>query len=135
MCRSRPIRPSPSVDGVRTETVAIVEVATVLAEPARATMCLALLDGRAGTVGELARRLGVLLRDGMIRHGLLDTTGGLSLTPSGREVFSALGVHTLPARSAQVTCPAGDFAHELREFACQVRDLAQLVYLSGQLDA
>ncbi|HVW42495.1 MAG TPA: helix-turn-helix domain-containing protein [Amycolatopsis sp.] len=41
------------------ETVALAEVAAVLAEPSRATMCLALLDGRAWTIGELARAAGV----------------------------------------------------------------------------
>jgi DNA-binding transcriptional ArsR family regulator len=41
------------------ETVELAEVAAVLAEPSRATMCLALLDGRAWTVGELARAAGI----------------------------------------------------------------------------
>jgi DNA-binding transcriptional ArsR family regulator len=41
------------------ETVALAEVAAVLADPSRATMCLALLDGRAWTVGELARSAGI----------------------------------------------------------------------------
>jgi DNA-binding transcriptional ArsR family regulator len=36
------------------ETVRLADVAAVLADPSRATMCLALLDGRAWTVGELA---------------------------------------------------------------------------------
>lgn len=36
------------------QTVQLAEVAAVLADPSRATMCLALLDGRAWTVGELA---------------------------------------------------------------------------------
>lgn len=37
------------------ETIALAEVAAVLADPSRASMCLALLDGRAWTVTELAR--------------------------------------------------------------------------------
>jgi DNA-binding transcriptional ArsR family regulator len=41
------------------ETVALAEVASVLADQSRATMCLALLDGRAWTIGELARAAGV----------------------------------------------------------------------------
>jgi DNA-binding transcriptional ArsR family regulator len=41
------------------ETVALAEVASVLADPSRAAMCLALLDGRAWTVGELARSAGI----------------------------------------------------------------------------
>jgi DNA-binding transcriptional ArsR family regulator len=41
------------------ETVALAEVAAVLADPSRAAMCLALLDGRAWTVGELARSAGI----------------------------------------------------------------------------
>jgi DNA-binding transcriptional ArsR family regulator len=159
------------------QTIALAEVAAVLAEPARATMCLALIDGRAWTVGELARAagvapstgsehvsklvdagfvetlrqgrhryvriadphvaelierlaehadqrpqtglraslraqrlavartcydhlagtLGVLVRDGMIRLGLVETTNGLAITPTGREVLDRLGVRTPPA--------------------------------------
>jgi len=41
------------------ETVALADVAAVLAEPSRAKMCLALLDGRAWTIGELARAAGI----------------------------------------------------------------------------
>ncbi|MEU0531100.1 ArsR/SmtB family transcription factor [Amycolatopsis tolypomycina] len=43
------------------ETIALAEVAAVLAEPSRATMCLVLLDGRAWTVGELAKAAGIAL--------------------------------------------------------------------------
>jgi DNA-binding transcriptional ArsR family regulator len=159
------------------ETLQLAEVAAVLADPSRATMCLALLDGRAWTVGELATtagiapstasehvrrlttagfvttlrqgrhhyvrladqrvaelierlsehanhqpprglrstlrarrlayartcydhlagRLGVALRDGMLRTGLIDRTDGLVLTPTGRHTLTELGV-TLPVR-------------------------------------
>lgn len=41
------------------ETIRLAEVAAVLADPSRATMCLAMIDGRAWTVGELARTAGV----------------------------------------------------------------------------
>jgi len=44
---------------VGVETIALAEVAAVLADPSRAAMCLALLDGRAWTVGELARAAGI----------------------------------------------------------------------------
>lgn len=37
------------------ETVQLAEVAAVLADPSRAAMCMALIDGRAWTVGELAK--------------------------------------------------------------------------------
>jgi DNA-binding transcriptional ArsR family regulator len=43
------------------ETIGLAEVAGVLADPSRATMCLALLDGRAWTVGELAKAAGIAL--------------------------------------------------------------------------
>lgn len=158
------------------ETVELAEVAAVLAEPSRAAMCLALLDGRAWTVGELAKvvgvapstasehvtklrehgfvsgakqgrhsyvritdpsvaeliehlaqhagqrpvrglkesmrarrlsfartcydhlagTLGVALRDGMLRTGLVSAEHGLALTERGRGVLDELGVH-LPA--------------------------------------
>ncbi|WP_073480842.1 ArsR/SmtB family transcription factor [Streptoalloteichus hindustanus] len=154
------------------ENVDLAAVAAVLADRSRAAMCLALLDGRAWTVGELARvagiapssasehvsrlrearfvetirqgrhhyvritdpkvadlverlaehaegrpvrglranlranrlafarhcydhlagRLGVALRDGMLHKGLIDTTDGLTLTPTGRTVLTDLGV-------------------------------------------
>jgi DNA-binding transcriptional ArsR family regulator len=154
------------------ETIALAEVAAVLADPSRAAMCLALLDGRAWTVGELARAAGVVastasehvsklreagfvtsvkqgrhsyvriadpkvaeliehlaqhaerrpviglrsslrikklefartcydhlagtvgvaLRDGMLRAGLVDVGDGLALTGRGREVLGELGV-------------------------------------------
>ncbi|HEX5405834.1 MAG TPA: metalloregulator ArsR/SmtB family transcription factor [Pseudonocardiaceae bacterium] len=154
------------------ETIELAEVAAVLADPSRATMCLALIDGRAWTVGELATaadiapstasahvrrladagfvatvrqgrhhyvrladqrvaelierlaehaahrpprtlraslrarrlayartcydhiagRLGVALRDGMLRTGLVDRTDGLVLTEAGHEVLADLGV-------------------------------------------
>ena len=154
------------------ETIRLAEVAAVLADPSRATMCLALIDGRAWTVGELAKsaavapstasehvaklldagfvttvrqgrhryvrladrrvaelverlaehadltpprtlrmslqakrlayartcydhlagRLGVALRDGMLRTGLVDTGSGLALTDAGHHVFDELGV-------------------------------------------
>ncbi|NYI92842.1 DNA-binding transcriptional ArsR family regulator [Amycolatopsis endophytica] len=154
------------------ETIALAEVAAVLADPSRAAMCLALLDGRAWTVGELARSagiapstasehvtrlkeagfvagvkqgrhryvrisdprvaeliehlaqhaehrstaglrdslrvrrlafartcydhlagtVGVALRDGMVRTGLVDEADGLALTDHGRSVLTGLGV-------------------------------------------
>lgn len=154
------------------ETIALAEVAAVLADPSRAAMCLSLLDGRAWTVGELARSagvgastasehvarlraagfvtgvkqgrhnyvrlagprvaeliehlaqhaehrapsglrsslrakklefartcydhlagtVGVALRDGMLRAGLVDEASGLTLTEPGREVLGELGV-------------------------------------------
>jgi DNA-binding transcriptional ArsR family regulator len=154
------------------ETIRLADVAAVLADPSRATMCLALIDGRAWTVGELARsaaiapstasghvhrlidagfaatvrqgrhtyvrladqrvaelierlaehaeltpprtlrsslqarrlayartcydhlagRLGVALRDGMLRTGLIDRENGLTLTTAGRRAFDRLGI-------------------------------------------
>ncbi|SFK86432.1 DNA-binding transcriptional regulator, ArsR family [Amycolatopsis sacchari] len=162
---------------VLVQTVGLAEVAAVLAEPSRAAMCLALLDGRAWTVGELATaaevgpstasehvtrlresgfvtsakqgrhsyvrlagprvaeliehlaqhashrpvrglkesvrvrrlafartcydhlagRLGVALRDGMVRAGLVDLGDGLTLTGRGRDVLAELDV-VVPSR-------------------------------------
>ncbi|MEV0156768.1 winged helix-turn-helix domain-containing protein [Micromonospora sp. NPDC050686] len=44
----------------------------------------------------LAGRLGVTLRDGLLRQGLLDTAGGLAITPEGRARLAALGVAVEP---------------------------------------
>lgn len=169
--------PSTTYAG-RMETIGLADVAAVLADPSRATMCLALIDGRAWTVGELARsariapstasehvrrlldagfvtavrqgrhnyvrladrrvaelierltehaklapprslrgsvlarrlafartcydhlagRLGVALRDGMLRTGLLDRGDGLALTAAGRAAFAELDI-AIPAGS------------------------------------
>ncbi|MEU5870385.1 helix-turn-helix transcriptional regulator [Glycomyces sp. NPDC047369] len=43
----------------RAQGTRLAEVAAVLADPTRATFCVALLDGRAWTAGELARTAGV----------------------------------------------------------------------------
>jgi DNA-binding transcriptional ArsR family regulator len=163
------------------DTIELAGVAAVLADPSRATMCLALIDGRAWTVGELATsaavapstasehvrrlvdagfvttvrqgrhhyvritdrrvaelierlaehaaqrpprtlrsslrarrlayartcydhlagRLGVALRDGMLRTGLVDATAGLVLTPDGHAVLADLGV-AVPHRQPQL---------------------------------
>jgi DNA-binding transcriptional ArsR family regulator len=156
----------------------LAEVAAVLADNSRATMCLALIDGRAWTVTELARaaqvapstasehvrtlaeagfvrtlkqgrhryirlagaevadlierlanhappapprglkatiraqrlseartcydhlagRLGVALRTGMLRTGLITTKDGLAITQQGRNTLDALGVELRPSR-------------------------------------
>jgi DNA-binding transcriptional ArsR family regulator len=49
----------------------------------------------------LAGRLGVALRDGMLRTGLIDATGGLALTPDGHAVLDELGV-VIPRRQPQL---------------------------------
>ncbi|GAA2286580.1 winged helix-turn-helix domain-containing protein [Glycomyces scopariae] len=43
----------------RAQGTRLAEAAALLADPTRATFCVALLDGRAWTAGELARRAGV----------------------------------------------------------------------------
>ncbi|WP_112137711.1 ArsR/SmtB family transcription factor [Glycomyces dulcitolivorans] len=43
----------------RAQGAKLAEVAALLADPTRATFCVAMLDGRAWTAGELARRAGV----------------------------------------------------------------------------
>jgi DNA-binding transcriptional ArsR family regulator len=43
----------------RAQGTKLAEVAALLADPTRATFCVAMLDGRAWTAGELARRAGV----------------------------------------------------------------------------
>lgn len=182
--RCRPIRRLVTVLDV--ETTALAQVAAVLADPSRAAMCLSLIDGRAWTVGELARAcriapstasehvdklraagfveamrqgrhsyvriadprvaelvervaehtaqppprglrasrrahrlaqartcydhlagtLGVALRSGMIKAGLLDISAGLALTAEGRRVLDDIGVGVpgTPARPLLRDC-------------------------------
>jgi DNA-binding transcriptional ArsR family regulator len=91
----------------------IAQVAKLLADPSRAAICLALLDGRFRTAGGLARaaqvtastaseHLGRLLQGGLVelacqgRHPLLPTSGG-----EVAAALEALGVlaHPTPVRS------------------------------------
>ncbi|HEV2780552.1 MAG TPA: helix-turn-helix domain-containing protein [Actinophytocola sp.] len=65
----------------------IAEVAAVLAEPARASMCLALIDGRAWTVGELARAAGVAPSTGSEHVSKLVKAGFVETLRQGRHRY------------------------------------------------
>ena len=59
--RSAPNRPPGTMGAMtdRAQGARLAALASLLADPTRATFCLALLDGRAWTAGELARQAGV----------------------------------------------------------------------------
>lgn len=69
------------------ETIALAEVAAVLADPSRATMCLALLDGRAWTVGELAKAAGVALSTASEHVTRLVEAGFVARVKQGRASY------------------------------------------------
>lgn len=69
------------------ETVGLAEVAAVLADPSRAAMCLALLDGRAWTVGELAKAAGVGPSTASEHVTRLRETGFVSGAKQGRHNY------------------------------------------------
>jgi DNA-binding transcriptional ArsR family regulator len=69
------------------ETVALAKVASVLADPSRATMCMALLDGRAWTVGELARAARVRPSTASEHIAALRTAGFVSGVRQGRHSY------------------------------------------------
>jgi DNA-binding transcriptional ArsR family regulator len=65
----------------------IATVAAVLAEPARATMCVAMLDGRAWTVGELARAARVAPSTGSEHVARLVDAGFVETLKQGRHRY------------------------------------------------
>ncbi len=68
----------------------LADVAAVLADPSRATMCLALLDGRAWTVGELARAAGVAPSTASEHVGVLAGAGFVRTLRQGRHRYVRL---------------------------------------------
>ncbi|MFD9966042.1 ArsR/SmtB family transcription factor [Amycolatopsis sp. NPDC058986] len=69
------------------ETIALAEVAAVLAGPSRATMCLALLDGRAWTVGELAAAARIAVSTASEHVTRLEETGFVARVKQGRHAY------------------------------------------------
>ncbi|WP_410640236.1 ArsR/SmtB family transcription factor [Amycolatopsis sp. lyj-346] len=69
------------------ETIALAEVAAVLADPSRATMCLVLLDGRAWTVGELAKAAGIALSTASEHVTRLAGAGFVARVKQGRASY------------------------------------------------
>lgn len=68
-------------------TIGLAEVAAVLADPSRATMCLALLDGRAWTVGELAKAADVAPSTGTEHVHRLTEAGFVATLRQGRHRY------------------------------------------------
>jgi DNA-binding transcriptional ArsR family regulator len=68
----------------------LADVAAVLAEPSRATMCLALIDGRAWTVGELAKAAGVAPSTASEHVGILVGAGFVRTLKQGRHRYVRL---------------------------------------------
>jgi DNA-binding transcriptional ArsR family regulator len=86
----------------------ISDVAAVLAEPSRATMCLALFDGRAWTVGELARAAGIAPPTASEHVRTLVDAGFVRTLKQGRHRYVRLAgpqVAELIERLAQHTRP------------------------------
>jgi DNA-binding transcriptional ArsR family regulator len=69
------------------ETIALAEVAAVLADPSRATMCLVLLDGRAWTVGELGKAAGIALSTASEHVSRLADAGFVARVKQGRASY------------------------------------------------
>src|SRR5438552_11229220 len=65
----------------------LADVAAVLAEPARAIMCLALIDGRAWTVGELAKAAGIAPSTGSEHVTRLVDAGFVESVRQGRHHY------------------------------------------------
>ncbi|HKN96814.1 MAG TPA: metalloregulator ArsR/SmtB family transcription factor [Pseudonocardiaceae bacterium] len=72
------------------ETIQLADVAAVLADPSRATMCLALLDGRAWTAGELATTAGIRPSTASEHIRRLTTAGFVTTLRQGRHHYVRL---------------------------------------------
>jgi DNA-binding transcriptional ArsR family regulator len=72
------------------ETAPLAEVAAVLADPSRATMCLALHDGRAWTVGELATAAGIAPSTASEHVHRLVAAGFVETVRQGRHRYARL---------------------------------------------
>jgi DNA-binding transcriptional ArsR family regulator len=68
----------------------LADVAAVLADPSRATMCLALIDGGAWTVGELAKAAGVAPSTASEHVGILAGAGFVRTLKQGRHRYVRL---------------------------------------------
>jgi DNA-binding transcriptional ArsR family regulator len=68
----------------------IAEVASLIGEPARAQMLMALVDGRAWTAGELAREAGVTAQTASAHLAKLEAAGLVRLERQGRHRYAAL---------------------------------------------
>jgi DNA-binding transcriptional ArsR family regulator len=77
------------------ETVELAQVAAVLAEPSRATMCLALIDGRAWTVGELARAAGIAPSTASEHVARLREAGFVRMVRQGRHNYARISDPTV----------------------------------------
>ncbi|KAA2246763.1 helix-turn-helix transcriptional regulator [Solihabitans fulvus] len=69
------------------QTVRLADIAAVLADPSRATMCLALIDGRAWTVGELGRAAGIAPSTASEHVGVLTDAGFVNTLKQGRHRY------------------------------------------------
>jgi len=68
----------------------LAEVAAVFADPTRAAMCMALIDGRAWTVGELGRAAGVSPPTATEQVGRLANAGFVETVRQGRHRYVRL---------------------------------------------
>jgi DNA-binding transcriptional ArsR family regulator len=68
----------------------IAEIASLIGDPARSQMLVALLDRRAWTAGELAREAGVTAQTASAHLAKLEAGGLISLERQGRHRYAAL---------------------------------------------
>lgn len=68
----------------------IAEIASLIGDPARSQMLMALADGRAWTAGELAREAGVTAQTASAHLAKLDAAGLIKIETQGRHRYVAL---------------------------------------------
>jgi DNA-binding transcriptional ArsR family regulator len=80
-------------DGSRPSTPELARFARQLADPSRAAMMIALMDGRAWTVGELARQAGIARNTASEHLTRLTEAGLVTHTRQGRHSYLGLAGH------------------------------------------
>jgi DNA-binding transcriptional ArsR family regulator len=125
MLRSRPNYRRPSLESMILAPESVARFASLLADRSRAAICVALLDGRAWTAGELGRQAGISASTATEHLNLLVGGGLLTQERQGRHRYVRLAgadvarviedIATLagtagPARSLRTVRAAADLA-------------------------
>lgn len=90
------------------EPTSVARFAALLADPSRAAMCLALVDGRAWTVGELGRQAGIARSTATEHVNTLVSGGLLEDVHQGRHRYVRLADHRMAELLEDLTGLVGE---------------------------
>lgn len=107
-----------------TTVASLAGIATLIGEPTRTAMLVALMDGRALTAGELARAAGVAPPTASGHLAQLHGAGLLALEVQGRHRYYRLAGPAVAATLEQMMALSGALAAPVRPIATGPRDRA-----------